>query len=151
MMSLAQSHPCTTRLALGASAPRTATARARVVVYSRKEGSNTSGIHDPVGWGQRGGAVKPHEAGLEQQYQQQAAHLAAQQNRSDQVAHPGAAAVNRHEAAQREILAVEQEKAVMREESVSDDEWAHMSAPQKWWMEAKAVLYSWLKTGVEPL
>jgi hypothetical protein len=35
--------------------------------------------------------------------------------------------------------------------TASDDEWAHMSRPQKWWMEARALLYSWLRTGVEPL
>ena len=35
--------------------------------------------------------------------------------------------------------------------TASDDEWEHMSRPQKWWMDAKALLYSWLKTGVEPL
>ena len=29
--------------------------------------------------------------------------------------------------------------------------YAHMSAPAKWFFELKAFLYSWLRTGVEPL
>lgn len=95
--------------------------------------------------------MKPTVAGMEAAAAQQAAHLAAQQERSEHGVHPGSAGVDKYEAVQREILEVEQEKAEMREGSVSDDEWAHMSTPKKWYMEAKALLYSWLGTGVEPL
>lgn len=42
-------------------------------------------------------------------------------------------------------------RAEQQDMTASDDEWEHMSRPQKWWMEAKALLYSWLRTGVEPL
>ena len=54
----------------------------RVVVVATKNPGSGSGIHDPLGWGQRGGAVKPHEAGLEEQRHRQAAALASQQERS---------------------------------------------------------------------
>ncbi|PSC70467.1 hypothetical protein C2E20_6157 [Micractinium conductrix] len=146
-------------LSLAATRPACAQAppvsKRRLVVHaSRQEGSpnnGRSGIHDPPGWGQRGNAPKSMEAGLEQQRQLQAQHLGSAQKRSSQAAHPGGVGIDRFGAANKEILEVEKEKAGMREESASDDEWAHMSKPLKWWMEAKAVLYSWLRTGVEPL
>lgn len=31
----------------------------------------------------------------------------------------------------------------------ADEEYAHMNPVQKWFYEAKAALYSWLKSGVE--
>ncbi|KAI3426270.1 hypothetical protein D9Q98_008645 [Chlorella vulgaris] len=144
----------------------------RSVRVGSAKGSNKggSGIHDPIGWGQRGGAVKPHETGMEEAAHLEAAHLAAETKRTEKL-QPGGAGVNRREAAQREILEVQREKgqaqapaqekvqaveqateqAQPREASQSDDEWEHMPAPKKWLMEAKALLYSWLRTGVEPL
>lgn len=139
---------------LSAVAPR----RFVVAAASRQEGSKNkgqSGIHDSLGWGQRGGAFKkfssrspkPHKAGQQRQMQAQAI---GDQERSDQNAH-------RLEAANKEIMDVEKEKvekqkpATQEDLSLSDDEWEHMSKPKKWWMEAKALLYSWLGTGVEPL
>lgn len=93
--------------------------------------------------------MKPLQEAQEQQRHLQASALEAEQQK--QTARPGSASIDRFEAGDRELQQVEREKAGMREESQSDDEWAHMSQPKKWYMEVKAVLYSWLGTGVEPL
>ena len=55
---------------------------------------------------------------------------------------PGGNGTSTDAAARREILEVEADKK-------ADDEYAHMNPVAKWVMEAKAALYSWLKTGVE--
>lgn len=47
--------------------------------------------------------------------------------------------------------AAQAQQAAQPRALTSDDEWEAMPAPKKWYMELKAVLYSWLGTGVEPL
>lgn len=93
--------------------------------------------------------MKPLQEAQEQQRHMQASALEAEQQK--QAARPGSASIDRFEAANKELQHVDREKAGMRDESQSDDEWAHMSQPKKWYMEVKAALYSWLGTGVEPL
>ncbi|KAL4438239.1 hypothetical protein ABPG77_010600 [Micractinium sp. CCAP 211/92] len=141
-----------TRPSLRHPTARRAARPTRSVIFSALGKQGPGHIHDPVGIGQQGGAVKPLQEAQEQQRHMQAAALEAEQQK--QAARPGSASLDRFEAANKEIQQVEQEKAGMREESQSDDEWAHMSRPKKWCVGQQgrgAALYSWLRTGVEPL
>ena len=128
--------------------PRCTCRRTVVVQAFKKDGR--SGIHDPAGpagsWGAGESKARQERRAQEQSFQLDEQHLANTDNRSDQRAGnhlPGHAGVDR-------VAAVNAELAEMAEEK-ANEEYENMPKAQKWLMEAKNALYSWLKTGVEPL
>ena len=100
--------------------------------------------------------AKPHQAGQEEAARLRAADLEAQSRRSEHagghaVSASGVAGAAREAAARTELSEVAGERAEAAAEAAADEEYSHMGRVQKWLMEAKAALYAWLKTGVEPL
>ena len=84
--------------------------------------------------------------------------LDKRQHRSDQKHHkkgPGHISNVPRDRIDNEIEEVESEAQSEVQEGkaqyASDEEYAHMGRLQKWFMEAKATLYEFLKSGVEPL
>lgn len=113
------------------------------------------GIHDPAGphgaaWGSGIPKGGKNEAAQEARMVEAASRMDAKAHLSDQKHHnksPGHISSINRENIENEIEGIEAEKRVYD----SDEEYSHMSTVQKWLMEAKAKLYEFLKTGVEPL
>lgn len=134
------------RVSLGA--PRPARRTVSPVFASKKGGRG--GIHDPAGPTGSVGAgeanARKEQLAQEESFRVAGQHLAAEDLRSSQRAGghaPGSAGVDRIAAASAELREIDEERA--------QEEWDHMGRVDKWFMEAKNLLYSWLKTGVEPL
>jgi hypothetical protein len=119
------------------------------VVYSFKKDGN-SGIHDPSGpsgsWGAGEGKSRQERMAQEESFRVGKEDLDRKDIRSDQkLGHhpPGHSAVDRPAAVAKELQEMEEEKA--------DDEYAHLGGVQKKLMKVKNALYSFLKSGYEPL
>lgn len=128
-------------------APRKSRTSVHVSAF-KKDGK--SGIHDPSGpAGSHGtGEMKARRERLAQEegFQLNEQEIVKEDNRAEQRAGnhlPGHAGVNKVAAVNAELQEMAEEKA--------NEEYENMSKVQKWLMEAKNALYSWLKTGVEPL
>jgi hypothetical protein len=114
-----------------------------------------SGIHDPAGpagsWGQGERVSRREHAAQEESFQRQGAALGAEDARAERRhgSHPAGhvGGLDR----QRQVGAEMAEVAEERADAAADEEYSHMGRLQKWALEAKAWLYAWLKTGVEPL
>lgn len=109
-----------------------------------------SGIHDPAGpqnsWGAGEARARQERLAQEEGFRLSEQNLSDEDARADQRVGnhgPGHVGVNRVAAVDSQLKEIAGER--------SDDEWEHMPKTQKWFMELKNALYSWLKTGVEPL
>lgn len=115
-----------------------------VVNSSRDSGS---GIHDPAGptgsWGAGEGNARKEKLAQEQAFGIQKKDVASEALRSEQRSghSPGHVSVSK-------VAAVDNEMEEMADEK-ADEEYSHMGRIQKWIMEVKAALYSWLRSGLE--
>lgn len=136
--------------------------RSTTVYAFKKDGK--SGIHDPAGpgssWGSGEGKARQEKMAQEEGFRVGKEDLVAKDIRSDQKkgSHlPGHSAVDRPAVVSAELQEMAQEKveeiAEKADEELkkADEEYEHMSKTQKWWMELKNALYSFLKSGYEPL
>jgi hypothetical protein len=125
------------------------------VATSASKDQRSGGIHDPSGPSGATGSGLPksgkmHEA-QEEGYRKRNGILEEKELRASQrQGHKGSGNTPRvnKERIDAEIREVEEEA---KPGYTSDEEYKNMGRVQKWVMEAKAALYAWLKTGVEPL
>ena len=135
----------------GARLPSRTCIRPTFSLHAFKKDAEKSGIHDPSGpvgeWGSGNAKSKQQFQAQEEKFAREQQHMAAENIRAEQRLgghSPGHTTVNK-------IAAVDAEFQEVAKEKAADDEYAHMGRLEKLFMEAKGVLYSWLKTGVEPL
>lgn len=119
------------------------------LVYAFKKGER-SGIHDPAGptgsWGAGESVARRERKAQEQEFVNEERKLEAEDARAENRSGNhvvGRSTVDRPVAVNSEMQEIADE--------VADEEYSHMNRLQKWFMELKAALYEWTKSGVEPL
>jgi hypothetical protein len=119
------------------------------VVYAFKKGER-SGIHDPAGptgsWGAGESVARRERKAQEQEFVNEERKLEAEETRAE--SRSGNHVVGRSTVDRQVAVGSEMQEIA---DEVADEEYSHMNRLQKWFMELKAALYEWTKSGVEPL
>jgi hypothetical protein len=130
------------------AAPRPGRKLFTAVNAFKKDGKN--GIHDPAGpagsWGAGENKARLERQAQEEGFRVENEDLHKKDIRADQKSGhhpPGHSTVDRPAAVSKELKELDEEKA--------DEDYEHLSKIQKKLMEVKNALYSFLKSGYEPL
>lgn len=130
------------------SAPKYPTRHLSVYCHGRKQESGpTSGIHDPVvpsgGWGSGEKLAHRAQGAKEESFKASYEHLETEVNRRD-------ARLKKHEKVEEAPVSSRIKAAAdaAREEEYRE---THPHGVKKLLLDVKSALYSWLKSGVEPL